>query len=158
MKNNLEPWKTMRNQPGTMKNHENRPGTMNNQPGTMNTHENRPGNRSTSWFETVGQSAHFSWQTDKQNLPIIYRYHHRHYQHSNWGVTFKLRIKRYKPTNRQTYLLRKCSFFMTYKHCIIIHTSSDVIRKFCDLKLESFLNRFLIVRMSLASKPNALDL
>ena len=33
----------MKNQPGTRKNHENRPGTKNNQPGTMNTHENRPG-------------------------------------------------------------------------------------------------------------------
>ena len=31
----------MKNQPGTMKNHENRPGTMKNQPGTMKTHENR---------------------------------------------------------------------------------------------------------------------
>ena len=30
----------MKNQPGTMKYHENRPGTMENRPGTMN---NRPG-------------------------------------------------------------------------------------------------------------------
>ena len=63
MKNILEPWKTMKNQPGTMK----------TQPGTMKNHENRPGSRSRSWFETSGQSDHFSWQTDRQNLPIIYR-------------------------------------------------------------------------------------
>ena len=29
----------MKNRPGTMKNHENRPGTMKNQPGTMKNHE-----------------------------------------------------------------------------------------------------------------------
>ena len=54
------------------------------QPGTTKNHENRPGSR--SWFETVGQSDHFSWQTHRQNLPIIYRcgvnfpqhYHHFH--------------------------------------------------------------------------------
>ena len=28
MKTNLEPWKTMKNKPGTMKNHENQPGTI----------------------------------------------------------------------------------------------------------------------------------
>ena len=50
----------MKNQPGTMKNHENRPGTMTTQPGTMKNHENRPGSRSKSLFETVWQSAHFS--------------------------------------------------------------------------------------------------
>ena len=50
----------MKNQPGTMKNHENRPGTMTTQPGTMKNHENQPGSRSRSLFETVGQSAHFS--------------------------------------------------------------------------------------------------
>ena len=33
----------MKNQPGIMKNHENKPGTMKNQPGTMKNHENRPG-------------------------------------------------------------------------------------------------------------------
>ena len=33
----------MKNQPGTMKNHENRPGTIKNQPGTMKNHENLPG-------------------------------------------------------------------------------------------------------------------
>ena len=33
----------MKNQPGTMKNHENRPRTMKNQPGTMKNHENQPG-------------------------------------------------------------------------------------------------------------------
>ena len=40
MKTDVEPWKIMENQPGTMnnqprtmKNHENRPGTMKNQPG-----------------------------------------------------------------------------------------------------------------------------
>ena len=32
-----EPW-TMKNQPRTLKNHENRPGTMNNQPGTLKNH------------------------------------------------------------------------------------------------------------------------
>ena len=32
----------MNNQPGTMNNHENRPGTMKNQPGTINNHNNRP--------------------------------------------------------------------------------------------------------------------
>ena len=73
MKNHEKTWKTMKNQPGTMKNHENGPGTMTTQPGTMKNHENQPGSRSRSLFETVGQSAHFSWQTDKQNLPIIYR-------------------------------------------------------------------------------------
>ena len=54
----------MKNQPGTMKNHENRPGTVNNQPGTMNTHENRPG--------TINKQKRYK-QTDTQNLPIIYR-------------------------------------------------------------------------------------
>ena len=33
----------MKNQPKTLKNHENRPGTMKNQPGTMKNYENRPG-------------------------------------------------------------------------------------------------------------------
>ena len=56
----------MKNHPGTMKNHENRPGTMNNQPGTMNTHENRPG--------TINKQKRYK-QTDTQNLPIIYRSH-----------------------------------------------------------------------------------
>ena len=55
----------MKNQPGIMKNHENRPGTVNNQPGTMNTHENRPG--------TINKQKRYK-QTDRQNLPIIYRY------------------------------------------------------------------------------------
>ena len=55
----------MKNQPGTRKNHENRPGTKNNQPGTMNTHENRPG--------TINKQKRYK-QTDTQNLPIIYRY------------------------------------------------------------------------------------
>ena len=74
-KTNLELWKTMKNQPGnmknqpgTMKNHENRPGTMNNQPGTMNTHENRPG--------TINKQKRYK-QTDRQNLPIIYRWYVR---------------------------------------------------------------------------------
>ena len=38
--------KTMKNQPGTMNNHENQPGIMKNhenRPGTMKNHENRPG-------------------------------------------------------------------------------------------------------------------
>ena len=39
MKTNLEP---MKNQPETMKNHENQTGTMKNQPGTMKNHENQP--------------------------------------------------------------------------------------------------------------------
>ena len=55
----------MKNQPGTRKNHENRPGTKNNQPGTMNTHENRPG--------TINKQKRYK-QTDRQNLPIIYRF------------------------------------------------------------------------------------
>ena len=33
----------MKNQPGTMKNHEKQPRTMNDQPGTMKNLENRPG-------------------------------------------------------------------------------------------------------------------
>ena len=33
----------MKNQPGSMKNHENRPGTIRNQHGTIKNHENRPG-------------------------------------------------------------------------------------------------------------------
>ena len=43
MTTDLELLKTMKNQPGTMKNYENRPGTMKNQPRTMKNHENRPG-------------------------------------------------------------------------------------------------------------------
>ena len=35
IKNHENPPRTMKNQPGTMKNHENQPGTMKNQPGTM---------------------------------------------------------------------------------------------------------------------------
>ena len=50
------------NRPGTMKNHENLPGTMKNQPGTMKNHE-KP-----TWQEKTKTS-----QTDRQNLPIIYR-------------------------------------------------------------------------------------
>ena len=53
----------MKNQPGTMKNHENRPGTMNNQPGTMNTHENRPG--------TINKQKRYK-QTDRQTEPSYY--------------------------------------------------------------------------------------
>ena len=37
----------MKNQLGTMKKHENRPGTMKNQPGTMKNHENQPGTMKT---------------------------------------------------------------------------------------------------------------
>ena len=33
----------MKNQPGALKSHENRPGTMKNQPGTMKNYENPPG-------------------------------------------------------------------------------------------------------------------
>ena len=44
----------MKNQPGTMKNHEKRPETMKNQPGRNK------------------QKRHK--QTDRQNLPIIYRF------------------------------------------------------------------------------------
>ena len=43
LKNHENPPETMKNQPGTMKNHENQPGTMKNQPGAMKNHENRPG-------------------------------------------------------------------------------------------------------------------
>ena len=82
MKNHEKPWKTMNNQPGTMKTMKNQNGTMKsheklsetnlepwktkkNQHGTMKNHENRPG--------TINkQKCHR--QTDKQNLPIIYRY------------------------------------------------------------------------------------
>ena len=40
----------MKNQPGTMKNHENRPGIMKNQPGTLKNYENLPGNiKKTTW-------------------------------------------------------------------------------------------------------------
>ena len=49
MKTHPEPWKTMENQPWTMKNHENRPGRA----GINKNVTNR--------------------QTDRQNLPIIYR-------------------------------------------------------------------------------------
>ena len=45
----------MKNQPGTMKNHENRLGTMENRPGTINKQKRYK-------------------QTDRQNLPIIYRF------------------------------------------------------------------------------------
>ena len=37
--NHGKPWKTMKNQPGTIKNHENPWKTMKNQPGTMKNHE-----------------------------------------------------------------------------------------------------------------------
>ena len=43
MKNHENRPRTMKNQPGTMKNHENQSGTMKNQTGTMKNHENRPG-------------------------------------------------------------------------------------------------------------------
>ena len=66
MKTDLEPWKTMKNQPGTMKNHENQhrtmknhenqTGTMKNQPVTMKNHE---------W-----ESAHFSLLTRGHNWPF----------------------------------------------------------------------------------------
>ena len=42
--------KTMKNQPGTMKNHENPPETMQNQPRIMKNHENQPG----TWFLEPG--------------------------------------------------------------------------------------------------------
>ena len=54
----------MKSQPGTMKNHENRPGTMKNQPGTMKNHENRPGT-------IKKQSGKNKQKRYKQNLPII---------------------------------------------------------------------------------------
>ena len=73
----------MKSQPGTMKNHENRPGTMKNQPGTMKNNENPPGtmkNQEKTNLELYrvvagdfrrlqGVSDHFSLQ----NLPIILR-------------------------------------------------------------------------------------
>ena len=52
----------MKNQPGTMKNHENRPVTMKNQPGTMKNHENYLG------WEGINKNV-----TNRQNLPIVYR-------------------------------------------------------------------------------------
>ena len=73
----------MKSQPGTMKNHENRPGTMKNQPGTMKNNENPPGTMKnqektnlelyrvvTGDFRRLqGGCDHFSLQ----NLPIILR-------------------------------------------------------------------------------------
>ena len=58
----------MKNQPGTMENHENPPGTMKNQPGTMKNHENRPG-------AMKNQPGRNKQKRYKQNLPIIYRYY-----------------------------------------------------------------------------------
>ena len=76
--------KTMKNQPGTMKNHEKQPGTMKNRPGTMKNHENRPGTmenllwwkwKKCSWgdptdlHDTEWESAHFSLLTRGHNWP-----------------------------------------------------------------------------------------
>ena len=58
----------MKNQPGTMKNHENRPGTMKNQPGTMKNHENQPG---TSKNQSGRNKQKRDKQTDRQNLPTF---------------------------------------------------------------------------------------
>ena len=69
-KNNLQPWKTMKNQPGTMKNHENRPGTMKNQP-SLNKNVTNAGSQ-LAW--EGGRAGINKNVTDKQNLPIIYRY------------------------------------------------------------------------------------
>ena len=60
----------MKNQPETMKNHENRPVTMKNQPGTIKNNENRPG----MMKNHPGRNKQKRYkQTDTQNLPIIYR-------------------------------------------------------------------------------------
>ena len=79
----------MKHQPGNMKNHENRPGTMKNmktdlEPAKTNLEgisKNVTNKQSDRTFllsrQTIGQSDHFllqtNRQTDRQNLPIIYR-------------------------------------------------------------------------------------
>ena len=82
MKNHENQTGTMNNQPGTMKNHENSPGTIKNQPGTMINHKNQPGivQGGYGWLQVVtGDSKEEviifrDRQTDRQNLPIIYRF------------------------------------------------------------------------------------
>ena len=66
MKTYPELWKPMKNQPGTMKNHEDRPGTIINHPGTMENHENRPGQGRNK------QKRHK--QTGRQTEPSYYIY------------------------------------------------------------------------------------
>ena len=60
-----------------MKNHESRPGTMKNQPRTMKKHENPPRtmkNHKELDLRPLGKVIIFrDRQTDRQNLPIIYR-------------------------------------------------------------------------------------
>ena len=61
----------MKNQPGTIKKYENRPGTMKNQPGTMENHENRPRTMKNQLWTGKGCGAGISKNvTDKQTLFI----------------------------------------------------------------------------------------
>ena len=62
-------------------NHENRPGTMKNQPGTIKNHENRPGtiknheNRPETMKNQPGRNKQKRYkQRNRQNLPFINRY------------------------------------------------------------------------------------
>ena len=54
----------MKNQPGTMKNHESWPGTMKNQPGTLKNHENRTGTMKNQPWKTNREP----WITMKTEL------------------------------------------------------------------------------------------
>ena len=69
MKNPENRPRTMKNKPGTMKNHKNQPGTMKIQPGTMKNHEKQPGTMKNQPGEKV---LIFCYQrgvtTDLQNL------------------------------------------------------------------------------------------
>ena len=60
----------MKNQPQTMKNHQNRPGTMKNQPGTMKNHADLEVEVEVD-LRPLGKVLIFR---DRQNLPIIYRW------------------------------------------------------------------------------------
>ena len=87
MKNHENQAGALKNQPGTMKNHENRtgtmknhknqPGIMKNQFGTIKNHENPPRtmkNHKELDLRLLGKVIIFrDRQTDKQSLPIIYR-------------------------------------------------------------------------------------
>ena len=68
----------MKNQPGTMKNHEKRHGTMKNQPGTIKNHENPP---RTMKNHAVSQ---LSFMTQQEKV-LIFRY--------SRGVTTDLHYK-----------------------------------------------------------------
>ena len=90
MKNREKPWKTIKNQPGTMKkhekpwktmkNHEKPWKTMKNQPGTMKNHEKQTWNHEkvlifrdqrgvTTDLHVEWESAHFLWPTRGHNWP-----------------------------------------------------------------------------------------